>query len=209
MNKIIIVGSGNDFDAKKITDEAHYADYIIASDGGYTILKDCGIKPDIIIGDMDSITCEIDNDITINKYHVDKDLSDSELSLQYAISLNPVIIKLFAVTGCYFDHSFANVLNLFRNDTDSTMIEIVTANSTIFTVKSGGYSLSNLNGRRVSLFFLSPVTDFRLTGFKYNFSQTDLSPFDYSLSNIINNDDAVINFTDGKVICIVFDGGYE
>lgn len=208
MRDVLIVGSGQDISSEKLIFESRNSSYIIASDGGVDILNRYGIKPDIAIGDFDSIKSAVPENIPVLEYPVDKDLSDSEISLQHALSLNPSSIKLFGMTGDYMDHSFANILNLFRNISSDTKLEIITSNSKIF-VASKNQSFHSLKNRRVSLFFFSNVSDFYLKGFRYNFNKTNLTPFDYSLSNVIDDDYAEINFNEGLVLCVLFDGGYE
>ena len=67
---------------------------IICCDGGARYFQYLRIKPDVIIGDMDSIDPALlasysTSGIKIIKYPAKKDFTDTELALDYALSLKP------------------------------------------------------------------------------------------------------------------------
>lgn len=210
MRQILITGSGDDYDNEKITALAAQSEAVIASDGGYHILMQNGVTPDIVIGDFDSIRSGtvIPEGITIEKYPPEKDLSDSELAIRRALELQPDKIVLAAVTGRYLDHSLANILNLFRNKRPGVTLEIVTSNATIFAIYPGCCAITGKQGRRLSLFFFDAVQGLELSGFKYQFTAKNLAYTEYSLSNVITDDHAEIRAESGTMICFLFDGGY-
>lgn len=209
MKRVMIVGSGNDFLTDKISQAALDSDYIIASDGGYDTLMSAGIVPDIVIGDMDSIKGAVKSDVKTERHPAEKEYSDSELSIIRAMGMKPDLISVFGVTGDYPDHTLANYLNLFRNYDGRTEIEIITAKSRVTVLKEGCNKLNGLKNRRFSLFFFSDISGLKLDGVKYSFNKSDLTMLDYSLSNVIIEDTAEISFDKGRVLCIIFDGGYE
>lgn len=211
MKQILIVGSGEDYNIDKVRAIGGNSNYIIASDGGYDTIIRAGLIPDIVIGDFDSISpdTKIADKIKIERHPAEKDLSDSELCLQYALSLKPEKIVMCAVTGSYIDHSLANILNIFRNSSSFTEVAIITSNSTICGYENGEHIIKGLTGRRVSIFFPEPVSGVELEGFKYSFGSKTPGVFEYSLSNVIEKDIAKIKLDTGKFILFIFDGGYE
>jgi len=209
--KLIIVGNGEDWRKEKIISFCQKADFIIAADNGLAILHILDIKPNLIIGDFDSVSPELLEDysqIPIEKYPAKKDFSDSELCIQKAISMNPKEVILLAMTGNYFDHSYAGIINFFRNYHRAISMKMVTSNSTIFPINET-ISLSGLKGRRFSLFPLTTVKQFTMTGSQYNFSKENLSFTDYSISNSIIDNELKINFKTGKLFCVLFDQGFK
>ncbi|MFW5979554.1 MAG: thiamine diphosphokinase, partial [Halanaerobium sp.] len=63
-------------------------DFIIAVDGGANKLKSLGLMPDLIIGDLDSITNKnkkyySQQNVKTIKYPVEKDQTDSEIAVDY------------------------------------------------------------------------------------------------------------------------------
>jgi len=71
--------------------------YLACADGAYNHIRGI-IKPDVIIGDMDSIG-DLPDDIECIKYPKDKDYTDGELALKHLINLNPNDIRIFGARG--------------------------------------------------------------------------------------------------------------
>lgn len=209
--RILIIGNGEDWKKEKIIQFCQEADYIIAADNGLSLLHRFHVTPDLIIGDLDSVSpslLQLYNQIPMEKYPSKKDFTDSELSIQKALNMNPKEIILLAMTGNYFDHSYAAVINLFRNYQQGIEIKIITSNSVIFSI-TGEISLLQLKGRRFSLFPLGPVKQFTMVGSQYQFSKKNLTITDYSISNVIVDDKLEINFKKGMLFCVLFDPGFR
>jgi len=209
--KIVIVGNGEDWKKEKIIQFCRDSDYIIAADNGLSLLHRFNLKPDLIIGDLDSVSSSLLKEykqIPVEKYPQKKDFTDSELCIQKAITMNPKEILLLAMTGNYFDHSYASIINLFRNNQPDIKMKIITSNSVIFPV-TGKISLLKMKGRRFSLFPISTIKQFTMTGTQYYFSKKNLFTTDYSISNVIIDDKLEINFKEGMLFCVLFDRGYQ
>ncbi|WDV47645.1 thiamine diphosphokinase [Clostridiaceae bacterium M8S5] len=114
---VAIFGSGRTLKeniVKKITKDA---DLIICADGGVKHLFKYGIFPDVVVGDLDSIKIENLNilkqrEIEIVKFPTDKDYTDMEIALEYAIKSGAKEIHIGGATGSRMDHSLGNVLLL-------------------------------------------------------------------------------------------------
>jgi thiamine pyrophosphokinase len=211
IREITIVGNGDDCPKSKLISYSERSDLIIASDGGLNLLSEYKIKPDLIMGDFDSISKGIIDayeDVEICKFPTEKDFTDSELALQKALSYDPEEINLLGMTGSYFDHSIANVLNLLKYGDNGVHISIINGNSTIFLIK-GSSIFEGLEYRRISFFPLGDVKGLRLKGFKYVYNKTDINMTDYSISNVISSNFAEIEFNEGHMICVMFDEGYK
>jgi len=194
--KIVIVGNGEDWKREKIISFCQKSDYIIAADNGLSLLHRFDITPDLIIGDLDSVPPSLlkhYHQIPVEKHPIKKDFTDSELCIKKAIAMNPKEILLLAMTGNYFDHSYASIINLFRN---------------YFPV-TGKMALLKMKGRRFSLFPLSIIKRFTMVGAQYQFSKKNLTTTDYSISNVIIDDKLEINFKEGMLFCVLFDEGFQ
>ncbi len=208
---IVIVGSGEDYSKDKLRKYSDNSSFIIASDGGAKILIENNIKPDLIVGDFDSI----DNIEDIKYYGIEKkifpkekDLTDSEIALKIGLSKKPTNIYLFCMTGSYIDHSLANIYNLLRNYDDKVEIKIITSNSEIFLIKNRK-EIINCKNKRFSLFPIGDIYGLNIIGSKYNFNSKNISFTDYSVSNLFIDNNALIEIAKGCLICIIFDAGYE
>ncbi|MDR1905533.1 MAG: thiamine diphosphokinase [Clostridiales bacterium] len=108
MNKrAIIVLNG-----KYLAESADFLDaYIICADGGYNLLKTAGIKPDIIIGDNDSAEDaeSIPKDIKRINYDREKDMTDGEICVRYAIKEGFKKVTLLGALGGRQDHVETNI----------------------------------------------------------------------------------------------------
>ena len=93
---------------------------ILGVDGGTNYILDAGFIPDIVIGDLDSISeAHIkyleDNWVNIFRHQKDKDETDLELALVYVANNPPwhdVPIEIFGGMGGRFDHEIANLMLL-------------------------------------------------------------------------------------------------
>jgi thiamine pyrophosphokinase len=209
--KIVIVGNGEDWKREKIISFCQKSDYIIAADNGLSLLHRFDITPDLIIGDLDSVPPSLlkhYHQIPVEKHPIKKDFTDSELCIKKAIAMNPKEILLLAMTGNYFDHSYASIINLFRNYQTDIKMEVITSNSAIFPV-TGKMALLKMKGRRFSLFPLSIIKRFTMVGAQYQFSKKNLTTTDYSISNVIIDDKLEINFKEGMLFCVLFDEGFQ
>lgn len=93
-------------------------DLYIAADGGFSAMQKMGIKPDIVIGDFDSmengVTPETDfGGIEVIKHPVEKDDTDTLLAIKLGFDRG---YKSFTLYGCLggerFDHSIATCQSL-------------------------------------------------------------------------------------------------
>jgi thiamine pyrophosphokinase len=206
---ISIIGNGEDWNPKKIKDYCKMSDFIIAADNGLSVLDKLNITPDLIIGDMDSMPENLlikYKKVPLEKYAKEKDLTDSEISLQKAILLKPKKISLLAMTGSYFDHSLANIINLCRNYEPNIETKIITQNAVIFPITSQR-EFSGLSGRRFSLFPIGRVSGISITGAKYYLKNQDFKATDYSISNVIEENHLSIEVKDGFLLFILYDQG--
>lgn len=94
------------------------ADKIICCDGGYNVAD---VKPDVILGDLDSIALPPDFDESeteIVEFPSHKDASDSELAVYYAKeTLHSDEVVFYGVLGGRYDHVLCNfsVMKLAAN----------------------------------------------------------------------------------------------
>ena len=114
MPRIVIFANGELPDLEVARALLQEDDYLIAADGGANYLMKMGILPEIVIGDLDSIdedtlfeltTAEVD----IEQYSEDKDETDIELALRYAVELRPSSILIVGALGGRLDQTLANL----------------------------------------------------------------------------------------------------
>jgi thiamine pyrophosphokinase len=92
------------------------ADFIVGADGGTLALEQWGVVPHAIVGDLDSLGMERALEfeargVTVIPYSPEKDESDLELAIAYAIEAKADEFVLLGILGgTRFDHELANTL---------------------------------------------------------------------------------------------------
>ncbi len=212
MNDVVIVCGGDDFNIKKLKSFCRKENYIIGVDAGLNLIHRIKARPDLIIGDMDSVDKSILDKYKYTTKEVfpeNKDHTDTELAIMRALELKPKNIYLFASTGSYLDHTYANIFSLFKYSSKNTDISIITGNSTIYPVQKEK-TIAGKKGHRFSLFFLSDPGKISLTGCKYYFkNRANMSFLDYSVSNVITDNIFNVKIKTGLAFLVLFDKGYK
>ena len=169
-NPLLIVANGefpsNEIAIKQIKE----CNAIIACDGAINTLINQGYKPDIIIGDLDSISNE-------NKVHYsnkiiemkDQNQNDLRKAIDYAIIRKIVDIRIIGATGKREDHTIGNIFSLLKYDTVS--IKIFT-NTGFFTTINSNKKISSFKGQQVSIFSLDNTIQIESNNLKYNFNKS-------------------------------------
>lgn len=144
-------------------------DLVICADGGVIYAKKMGIAPDVIVGDFDS--CDIEfvrsfEGAEIIKFPSEKDKTDTELAVDYAIERGQKHILLLGSTGSRLDHTLANI-GLLKTMLDRGVKgEIVNEKNRAFIVEER--AKLRAKGHYISLIpFAGDVSGITLRGFKY------------------------------------------
>jgi thiamine pyrophosphokinase len=112
--RIIIFANGELPDLNKARALIQSNDYIICADGGTRHALALAIKPNLIVGDMDSTETEqlqslIDEQVLLEQFPHDKNETDLELAINRAVELNPEQITIIAALGGRLDQTLANI----------------------------------------------------------------------------------------------------
>ena len=112
----VVVADGEP--APEDADVVSRADLVIAADGGGRWLEGQGVRPHLVVGDLDSLDATTIESLRgsgtrISRHPPEKDASDTELALEAAVAAGAdQIVVLGAVGGSRLDHELANVLLL-------------------------------------------------------------------------------------------------
>jgi thiamine pyrophosphokinase len=184
------------------------ASLIIVCDGGVRHLQKLGIKPDVIIGDMDSIepaqlASYSAQGVKVIKYPANKDFTDTELALDYALDLKPTAIYIWGALGGRLDHTLANVFLLRKGQKAGIKTYLIDEYCEAFIVDKEA-AFVDAQGVTVSLFAFSPQVDgLSLSGFVYPLKDAVLTIGEsLGVSNIINKAHAKISVRVGNLLVI-------
>ena len=186
-------------------------DVVMAADSGMDFLYRVGILPDIIVGDFDSVDEKIltffkeKPQIEICSLNPQKDDTDTEHAIHYAIEHGASSISILGGTGKRMDHFLGNVSLLGIGLEEAVSIELLDANNRIRMVdRPVRISKAKQFGKYLSLIpYSGIVKDITVTGVKYPLNHEDLGGFNArGVSNEIIAEEAVIKFSDGILLVI-------
>lgn len=203
----IVCGSPNtwiDFEALSLSN-----DLLIGVDRGTLFLLNLGLIPDIAIGDFDSISSrEYEQVLTqcqnVMKLDREKNETDTEVAINYAISQRITEIHIYGGLGGRFDHTIANTRLLLQFAKQNILIKLIDQTNSITVLGAGTHFLRGLPHRYLSFFAVeSTVTELTLEGVKYPLNRYLLTQDDVRcISNELVEDSAKVIFESGYLLMI-------
>lgn len=151
--RAVIIGNGIIENYDIIKKKLRSDDYVICADGGYNHAKKLGVKPSVVIGDMDSIG-DNDYDGEIINLPIRKDFTDSEVCAKYILLKHFEEVMMLGFTGKRQDHSLANLLLLKQFADAETNAYIVDEYNEIHYTKPE----TNIYGKKGDLVSIIPIT---------------------------------------------------
>ena len=208
--KIVVVSAGRLGDAAFFQKQVQSPDscLLIACDGGARHLAAAGLRPDILIGDMDSLAPAQLADyerqgIKIMTHPAQKDYTDTALALDYAWGLQPQSVDIWGALGGRTDHTLANIHLLIKGKEKGIPTRLMDEYGEMF-VADLETTLTDAVGCLVSLIAMSfVVKGITLKGFQYHLSDEDLSMSESrGISNVVVSSPASIRVGSGNLLVI-------
>jgi thiamine pyrophosphokinase len=137
---------------------------IIAADGGAARAHALGLRPALVVGDMDSLPPgEVERlseaGIAVEVFPPEKDESDTELAVRAALARGAdTLVLIGALGGLRFDHALANLLLLELPELAGRDVALLDGLSSVRVIGDGGRMNIDLTGRRGDLVSLLPLT---------------------------------------------------
>jgi thiamine pyrophosphokinase len=180
---------------------------VIGVDGGTSHIASFGLMPQVIIGDMDSLPLA-DFDLYLSKgarifrHPPEKDETDFELALDYAIREGCNDILVVGALGGRTDHLIANLL-LPVNYLDKARIRFVRGAEEITYINSKSV-IHGIAGDVLSLLpVIGDVVGVKTTGLRYPLkSETLILGRSRGVSNVMSGVRATISVSSGILLCI-------
>jgi thiamine pyrophosphokinase len=181
--------------------------YWIGVDRGVLTLLAEGIVPKRAFGDFDSISEQELQQLQTQLPHIDicpseKDQTDTDIALEWALEQEAEKIRLFGVTGGRLDHLFGNVQLLFKGE--DGQIELIDRQNIVTLHRNGKHVVAKKDEYRyVSFIPLTPIRALTLRGFKYPLDAHDV-PLGSTLcvSNELIHHFGTFSFTEGILMMI-------
>lgn len=185
-------------------------DLIIAADGGMTHCRALGIKPSIVIGDLDSLDPDYLKSLQtsgteIISYPINKDQTDLELALHKALDLGYDEILVLGALGARWDMTIANLLLPAASEFSKVTIRLIDGHQEILLLRGKGELI--FNGKKGDMLSIVPLGQdaygVTLRGLKYPL-EDDVLRFGATrgISNVLIDDTATVYLKKGLLLCI-------
>ncbi|MBI5958634.1 MAG: thiamine diphosphokinase [Chloroflexi bacterium] len=189
---------------------AHAAESLtIAADGGARLALACGIVPQYVVGDMDSLSpAELDDlrerGAAIERFPAEKNETDLELALLAAIRQGADWVRIIGAAGGRLDQMIANLLLLAMSELAGRDVRAVDDHQTIWLIDPGDHGLDGAPGDTISLLPLGgDAFDVRTTGMLYPLcGETLFFGPARGVSNVIKTLPARVSFSAGRLLVV-------
>ena len=209
--RTIVFANGIMRENEGIIDFSKDADLIIAADGGAKHCITLGIRPNLVVGDLDSLSEEeinqfISEGVGIREYPREKDETDLEIALMTAAHGNPDEIIVFGGMGARWDMTLGNLLLLANHELQGQNIRFVDCEQEVYLVTPGHQMV--LRGEPGDIVSLIPIKgdvhgiiteglEYPLSGETLVFGETR------GISNLMTSESATVKIQTGFLVCTV------
>lgn len=177
--------------------------YIIAADSGYSLLKRMGIKPDLLLGDFDSLKEPKPDYCEILTAAAEKDDTDTMLAVRTAFEKGYYDITIAGSIGGRLDHTIANIQALAYISDNGGKGKLVGEYDTVELLGKGSYKFQRNDDMYFSIFSYSPSAVVTTIGTKYNLSEYTLTnTFPLGVSNEIMLDECMLTIKEGQILVV-------
>jgi thiamine pyrophosphokinase len=206
--RAVLFVNGQVADLEAAHNLVHPGDLLIAVDGGARHLTAMGLLPEILIGDLDSLSADEvayyqEKGVTIQRFPVEKDETDLELAIQYAVHQGASSLLIIGALGGRVDQTLANIFLLTspalsgldaRLDDGVEAVTIIRNRAIIHGRPGDTLSLLPLGG---------PTQGISTTGLRYPLHSETLYPYrSRGVSNELLANQAEITLNEGVCICV-------
>ena len=205
---VMIFANGDLQNPAKIKQMATQAKQIIAADGGLVHVQALGLVPNLLIGDLDSVTPEQvrwaeEQGAEVRRFSPDKDETDLELALMAAAETGTSRILIVAALGGRLDQTLSNIFLLNLPALANMDVRIDDGQQEVILVRES-IDLIGQEGELVSLLPLSPIVrGITTTGLKYPLEDASMIFYhSRGISNQMTGNKARIEFQSGILICM-------
>ncbi len=206
--RAVIFANGEIKDSHRLRGLLQPEDILIAADGGLHHLRALGLWPSVLVGDLDSVTPgdvqeAEDHGAVIKKFPVDKNETDLQLAIDFALHQGCSEIMIAGALGGRLDQTLGNIFLLSRENLDDISIRLDDGREEVFLIRSSAEIFGSA-GDIVSLLPLDGTAyDVKTEELKYPLVYEKLFPDQTrGISNVMFSDHARVSLSRGTLICI-------
>ena len=181
--------------------------WIVAADSGLDQTYRLGLSPDLVVGDMDSVSPEAlhraqAGGVAIERHPIAKDATDLELAIDAATNAGFERATIIGGTGGRMAHTLANAMVLLKER--SIGLDWRTSRATIAAIRSGESRTFGVDdGPLLSVLAIGGPASCVSTGLRWPLDQTPLiAGSTRGISNEIAEETATVSVSSGQVLTI-------
>lgn len=182
---------------------ARHADLVIAADGGANIARRYGIRPNVIIGDLDSIrpaTRKVFRSTLIMQISR-QDNTDLEKALDYVLTRELDEVLVIAATGKRLDFTLGNLSVIWKYTPALRMTFLGDGWMALPVGRSR--TLEAPIGTTVSLIPFGPCRGITLLGLRYALANATMNVGGIGVSNVVRSSPFSVRVRKGNMLLIV------
>lgn len=206
--KAVVFTGGEIKNYEKVRKYTVNTDLIICADSGVRHAFSMNVKPDILVGDLDSISCEDRKKIEesgtkIVRFPKEKDYTDTELAICEALKMGTSEVVLLGALGGRPDHSLANIFLMVSFKEKGLELKLADENWEMFVIDKK-VEIPGEKGDILSLIPLTPkVQDVKTVGLYYPLKgETLVMGPARGISNVFVENVATVSIKDGLLLVI-------
>lgn len=203
IKKLLIIANGQGENKTFIKNLAQESDFILALDGGADTALKAALMPNLVLGDLDSISARTKNKIGKEKLLkvARQDNTDLEKGLDFARYFKVPNITIICAQGGRLDFTLSNFSSVF-NYIDKANIVFKTSSCDIFPLKKST-KFECKKGAKISLIPMGNTTGLTLKNLKYSLKNATFKIGQTAVSNIALKNNFEVSFTKGQLLVIV------
>ena len=175
------------------------ASRIICCDGATESLLKYGLEPDFIVGDLDSLSHQLQQRYSpILHHNKDQETNDLTKSVNFCVEKQWNEITILGATGKREDHSIGNI-SLLLNYAANANVQMITDHGVFMPLLSSA-RFESFSGQQVSIFSLTYDTLFTFHGLKYPLTKQSISSWWQGTLNEALGDEFLIEMNNGKAL---------
>jgi len=182
---------------------ARMSDWIVAADGGANSARVLGLVPDVVIGDLDSVSRETRRAFRTSLFLRlrRQDNTDLEKALEFLASSGTQSVIVLGATGKRIDFTLGNFAALWKY---SSLMDLRFAGKGWYALPvKGKRTLRARRGTTVSLLPLGPCHGITLRGLQYPLTKASMGAGDTGLSNVVVRSPFSVRVRSGAMIVLV------
>lgn len=208
MSRAVVFLHGDKADYSRISSYIDENTMLIGCDGGTEKILKLGLEPHAVIGDFDSQNRSELGNSEIVEHPADKDYTDSEAAIRYAISKGAQEVLLTGFSGRRIDHMLGNIYLLDKKDFAGILLKIIEGNQEIYMITDD----TTIRGKKGDIISFIPIDgDVRAissAGLRYDLSDYVLSLQGNSgISNEMTASSAVIRLDGENRLLVIHETG--